>query len=478
MRKDSVLNIDGFDRRRFQEIFQMSNGLKTLNQTGEDVLPTFSNLMRDTWASLYKMNPQLKDEVSPNWLVNHALMKNIMADDSFQGFRDFTRLDDLSAALGTVKFGEKTYDWLKEQKEQNESLRRHLEEARQQQDDLKKQKKPQSKTDKGQDQKNGLEQMQEKMQRALQQVGKEIEKNPEGLKQALAEAVQETKDAKNELKSLLTGMNAGNGEAELKKIPLRDQITLAEKLSTHDKLKDIAQWAGRFKQIARKKQKSKHTESVERSGVGIGNQVERLLPIELGQYMKPSTKLDFLKRFTEGQTMQFEKQGKERLGKGPIVLCLDQSGSMRDLDTQAKGFALAMMSIARKQRRDFALILFSTTTRTFKYAKGKITSKDMVELATTFLGGGTRFDKPLSSALQVIEENRFKKADIVFITDGRANLRQDFIATFQQKKKQKDFNVLSVLLKMQNEQRVRPFSDEIVQVEDFTNEAATAAFQI
>ena len=105
-----------------------------------------------------------------------------------------------------------------------------------------------------------------------------------------------------------------SGDAELKKVPLRDQISLAEK---------IADWAGRFKQIARRKQKSKHSDSMERSGVTLGNDIGRLLPMELGLYAHPITKNDFLRRFVEGQTMQYEQKGHEVLGKGPIVLCLD-----------------------------------------------------------------------------------------------------------------------------------------------------------
>ena len=69
------------------------------------------------------------------------------------------------------------------------------------------------------------------------------------------------------------------------------------------------------------------------------------------------------------------------LGIGPIILCLDQTGSMRNLDTQSKGFTLALMSIARRQRRDFCLILISNRTQVFTYEKGKIKSSDMVNLA-------------------------------------------------------------------------------------------------
>jgi len=66
-------------------------------------------------------------------------------------------------------------------------------------------------------------------------------------------------------------------------------------------------------------------------------------------------KVDFIRRFAEGQTMMFDKKGKDTLGKGANYFSLDQSSSMRKLDTQSKGFALAMMSIAKKQKKEFCV---------------------------------------------------------------------------------------------------------------------------
>ena len=243
-----------------------------------------------------------------------------------------------------------------------------------------------------------------KLDEKLQQM---LQNNSDSFSQALAEAMQETRQVKEGLKALLGGYNAGRGDAELKKVPLRDQLVLAEKLATEKTMKEIAEWAGRFKQIARKRQKTNYSEAMGRSGVTIGNAIERLLPMELGLYMHPTTKKDFLRRFVEGQTMMYEQKGQEVLGKGPIILCLDQSGSMRNLDNQSKGFTLALMSIAKRQRRDFCLILFSTRIQVFKYKKGKIKSSDMVKLARTFLSGGTDFSLPLGQSLNIINESQF-----------------------------------------------------------------------
>ena len=56
----SVLNTDAFDKRRFKEIFEMSQGLQKIRDEGE--LPMFEPLLADIWASLYKMKPEITEE--------------------------------------------------------------------------------------------------------------------------------------------------------------------------------------------------------------------------------------------------------------------------------------------------------------------------------------------------------------------------------------------------------------------------------
>ncbi|MDQ0341118.1 uncharacterized protein with von Willebrand factor type A (vWA) domain [Caldalkalibacillus uzonensis] len=44
---------------------------------------------------------------------------------------------------------------------------------------------------------------------------------------------------------------------------------------------------------------------------------------------------------------------------------------------------------------------------------------------------------PLKQALDVTEESRFKKADLIFVTDGQASLPHSFVETFNERKKRK-----------------------------------------
>ena len=156
------------------------------------------------------------------------------------------------------------------------------------------------------------------------------------------------------------------------------------------------------------------------------------------------------------------------MGKGPIILCLDQSGSMRKLDTQSKGFALALMSVAKKQKRDFALITFSVSANVQVFRKGKSTTEDLIQLVGSFLGGGTNFYDPLRKSLLLIKESRFNQADIVFVTDGQANLPTEFIEEFMRTKLKKKFERLTVLIGGETDlQTVQKLSDRVISADDF-----------
>lgn len=449
----SVLNTDAYDRRRFGQILDMSEKLKTVSKEGKKLFPSFQPLMGDMWAGLFKMKPELLEEVPTNMEMNHDLIEKIMAEESYQEFREFTRLDDLASAIGTTKYSETVMKWIKEQSEKDQELADNLKKARSR--------------DK------------QALQQAMQALSDALSQNGNALSRMLKQAAQETMDIKDSVKSLLNGFQAGTGDGELKNVPLKDQLTLAERLSHDKKLQEIAKWAGRMKVIAQRKQRSKHKEAIDRSGVRQGNTIEQLLPVELGSYASPLTKMDFMRRYVEGQTLQYDTKGKEQLGKGPIILCLDQSGSMADQDDVSKGFVLALMSIARKQRRDFALIPFSgSATEPIIYERGKSSVQDMIKLATTFLRGGTNFQSPLSKATTVIRKSRFDKADIIFVTDGDASLSDSFISDWQQLKENRGFRVLSLLLGTERNETVELFSDRVVKVSSFSDESVSQAFDI
>lgn len=450
---ESVLNTDAYDRRRFGQLVDMSEGLQRLQKQGVERFPSFPSLMSDLWASLFKMNPTLQETVPNEIQMNHQLMQQVLNEETHRDFREHTRLDEFASVLGVTTYSKAMLNWIDEQVDKNQELAHVLQKLSDGDSDVD--------------------------QEATDAFSQALEQEGNSLSQKFFNANKETIEAMESMQFLLGGLEPGNGKGDLQKIPLQDKLILAEKLSHYPKLREIAEWAGRMKIVANRKQRSPHKDAINRSGVRPGNQIEHLLPAELGNYASssPLRKLDFLRRYVEGQTFQYDNKSRKPLGKGPIILCLDQSNSMRKQDALSKGFALALMSIARKQRRDFAWIPFSSeAAMPMIYDRGRMSVADTIDLAQTFLGGGTNFQSPLYQAEKVLVESRLKGADVIFVTDGQSRVSEAFLDRWNALKKRKGYSVLTLLLGNEVSYGVELFSDQIVKASSWKDEVVYTLF--
>ena len=461
--KQSVLNTDSYDKRRFNELLKHSKGLQEMRKDGERV-PHFTELMGDVWSSFYKNEPELKDDIPKTHHFNKQMMDRVLNDSSFNQYHDVTRLNDLMSAFYSITFSENIFKWIEEMRKQDDSLDQLMDQIQEQGDG--------HTEDSSEQQEELQDQFNQKMQEKLEDSGNQIS-------QMMNKAMNEAKEQHKNMDQVMEGLGAGTGDPDYKKMPISDKFKLADAMKKSRKFKEIADWAGRFKAIARSKQKIKHKETVLKSGIVQGNDPERILPSEIANLAVPHAKLDFLKRFAEGQTMQFDKKGKENLGKGPIVLCLDESGSMSDMETESKGYVLAMMAIAKKQKRDFALVRFSTDCKTTIYKKGKITTDEMIRFADRFMNGGTTFYRPLRESMRLFESQKFKNGDLIFVTDGSAQLDHQFIETIKKKKEKIQFKVMAILIGNQTTTKsISTFSDEIIESDRFLDEGVEKTFTI
>lgn len=160
----------------------------------------------------------------------------------------------------------------------------------------------------------------------------------------------------------------------------------------------------------------------------------------------------------------------------------NRGGSKEGLDEQSKGIALALMSIAKKQRRNFVYIPFATTVgKVREYQKGKIKPNDMIELASEFMNGGTNFMSPLNITIEVLSKDKYKDADIIFVTDGVSHVSVDFIKEFKIAKKDMRFSLLSLVIGGHQNLRtgsVEGSSDRVVGITSFNEDGAFEAFEI
>lgn len=506
----SVLNTDRFDRRRFGQIYDMSKSLKKMERHEE--IPLFKELLGDIWASLYKVSPKIKEELSdPQLAVNKAIIEKLMSDEQYINYHETTQLDDLLSAVGTVNFGKQTAIWLEEMKKQNEAINDLINQI----NDLSNQMSKQNKNDfddneqenEGQDENQGnnnsennennqsdnndgngendntpQQQMNDLMNQLANQLTNAMNGNESMFSKKIQQAIKDTKESTDNLEKLfgdIGGKLAGSGSGTLQQMPLRNKLELSEVLANDKQLKEIANWAGKFTRIAKTKQKKKSEKGVGVGGIELGDNLEKVLPSELMFYANPVTRDEFFKKHSEKTLRQYKPRSKEKLGKGSIIVCLDQSGSMKSIEEQSKGFALAIMAIARKQKRDFAYIPFDATVNNIRvFPKGKIKPDELIEIAREFTGGGTEFEPPLKESLNIIKKDRFKDADIIFITDGYSNVRNYFLEEFMKIKKEKEFSVLSLVINERDTREVEKFSDRVVVVDRFDDENSYEIFEI
>ena len=330
-----------------------------------------------------------------------------------------------------------------------------------------------------------LDQLQQMYQDQIDSLSEQVTKGGQAIDELLAKApevittlqdkyqqiIEETNDYMTDVVSDLEQWGFDNGTQI--RVSFQEKRRAVERIRRSEKLKKLTNMIGKFRNTALKVQKRK-SNSVKNSikSVTTGGDLQRSLPSEKMQLCNPITKKNFLRKWNQNQLMQYKMISNSEKARGPIVCCIDTSGSMNGArETWSKAVAIAMLEIAHSQHRDFACILFDNNAQEpIIIAKDKLEPEKVVDIAEIFTYGGTNFEKPLKKAMEVIENQKFKKADILFITDGECNVNDSFLRKFNAVKDEKDFSVMSVLINTGRGSvsygSLNKFSDKVILLSD------------
>ncbi len=195
---------------------------------------------------------------------------------------------------------------------------------------------------------------------------------------------------------------------------------------------EIAKLAGKmfdsFNYIA-KKVPSDDPQEVE--GVKIGGDIEQLLPQEIALMTNETTKDMQSMKVTKGEAQQRKMKGVRTKGRGPLVLLIDESGSMHDFggwggsggqrgrNTWAKACAVALTRVAWSEGREVRAVHFGYGAVTQELPKDDMHA--LFEMARSFMSGGTSFGGAMKTGMlevKDLEVKGFKGADMVLLTDG------------------------------------------------------------
>lgn len=168
-------------------------------------------------------------------------------------------------------------------------------------------------------------------------------------------------------------------------------------------------------------------------GIKLGRDIEHALPSELALLSDSETALLFDLKYVEGQLMSYDLQGLQQVEdiveveedqsvqeaeeKGPMILCIDTSGSMHgEPENIAKAMALFLANKAWQQDRACYLINFSTGIETLDLSgSGGLSS--LIRFLSSSFHGGTDAAPALRHALSMMGEQEYEKSDVLMISD-------------------------------------------------------------
>lgn len=242
----------------------------------------------------------------------------------------------------------------------------------------------------------------------------------------------------------------GTGEGTLRKN--QENRELLERLRNNPQLLAVMRHLGpMMEMVSDLRRNAYHYGRGEKYSLILGKDLKNVLSGELAMLATPETTTLFLRRLAAGSLKQYARREKVRKGRGDIIVCLDESGSTSgEKAAWGKAFALAMLDICAHDKRKFAIVHFSSGSEveTSLFLPGKYTAEDVLQAAEHFFDGGTDFEAPLKTAMELIAEQEFETADIIFITDGLCSISEDFQKKFAHFQSEFLVTVQGILLDM------------------------------
>jgi uncharacterized protein with von Willebrand factor type A (vWA) domain len=292
---------------------------------------------------------------------------------------------------------------------------------------------------------------------------------------AVAAAVSEAKAEVEEMRESAHALGIGGGSDGGRTDP-KALAAAYRRLRNSPRLKRIMELAGRFRRVAQSRQRMKTSHGQDEvTGIELGGDLARLVPSELALLADPDLEMLALRRLVERQSLCRELSAREPQGKGPICVCVDESGSMAgEKVATAKALALAMAYLGRRQNRFCVLIAYSGDSgeRVLALPPGRWDEAALLDWLEQFIGRGSTLDIPLRELPRMWQQIGAPagRTDILLITDAIVRLPAELAASFLAWKAEAKARVTSLIVDGQPGD-LAAVSEEVYQVPAISAEA-------
>lgn len=465
-----VIEADRFNQQAWSDVSAGSNAVKSLVTNGKiDVGDRFEPLVDDVFQSLYQYSPTTLDPVDQKLTGNKLLIDQLQESNEYQNLRVDSYLDQDMSAIGTLYLA----DNLREQVKNNPELKKTLDELNGEGEEDKSGKGKGQQPGEGEGDEDSDEEGEGKpgKKQSKKQVKQPTEEQIKVVRRAVEKAAKQAGEKLGDAQSVISSY--GLEEGELKKgANLDERKQLIDRLLNNRKLKELADKIGRLDRII-SSQKLTRTQHVpeEFVDVTLSNDLAHLTPREF--VMMDEAPEDFARRFVNKELITYELEGQESTGKGPIVVLIDKSGSMSgENDNWSTAITFSLMMQAKKENRDFFFAAFTTRIiYSKKFESGKYTLQELMEVVDITANGGTDFQQPLQFAMDACKEDeKLRTADVVFVTDGDANITDEWLKRVNEQKKVQEINIFTILVSGYGNidaetHALKPISNEIYNIE-------------
>ncbi|MBQ2046547.1 MAG: hypothetical protein II260_05090 [Muribaculaceae bacterium] len=200
------------------------------------------------------------------------------------------------------------------------------------------------------------------------------------------------------------------------------------------------------------------------SGVTIGNDLNAILPTETALLGDSVTENVFYRKYVEKRLQVLASASSSTKGKkkrGPIIVCIDTSGSMTsELLEMAKQLALAVAIVAQRTHRTLCLINYSYNLTYFVLTNIKQQRKAFLAFLARTYGGGNNENLLFSFIFRSLLKGRkhhhlkdsLEGADLLVISDYMWSWLSKYVVKDLDKARRNGMRLYSLKVKDFNEQ--------------------------
>lgn len=436
---------------------------------------TGAEIIRDLFHSFVKAAPTLvpKESMAASHKVNHLIMSEVMDMEEFKTLRRMSAGDSGGAAIATISLERDLdilFDKLRDVQEKAEKLDQMLDQI-------------EAQTGEGTSD-AAAEELISEAQRMQEEINQDL-KRAEGMVESILQPGME--EAAQQAEAEMAASNWGLGKGHLTQMPLDERIALAQKLNT-ESFRRMSEVIGRMNSLTDAIKLERSNDSFEEIyDIELGNDLERVLLSELAFLSDEVLELDWMRKYSERGLSQYALRGTEKEGRGGIIYVEDGSASMdENRRTWAKGIGLALLKIAKDEKRRFTVIHFGGPKQyvTFDFDtsgeelkltflnKEYLGIEGLVTYAeTNYAYSGTDFVSPLEKAHSMLaqekEETGATNADIVMVTDGTAWVDDKWLETFHQGKREVGYHTFGILVNSAIDSTVSKICDMFITPANF-----------